>query len=591
MFASDVAGDLHFKFKRTISEAARFFALGRPPLWTIGVIPAAIVGGAVLGVVPPLLIGRIVNALDHHNTAATLHQFLIYVVVMLLSGLLGLIESYSSSRFREVLARNLQLQLSGIINRARFDKLAELTLGQVANRITGDVRSLGSQLEYSLFPTITNICALVATIIAMIRLDYRLAIVAFLFSFVVLLPLSIARPYIAALQKRVASATDEFYGAIMEDTSLSALVAYRNASASRRKVHRLEQLTERILKMRVSTVLVGAGTGMASAMINMIGPAAVMGLGAYFVVHGQLSVGSLITVLIYQSRMSRPIGALSQLQVTASLMGVTIGRLMEISNLPQEDGGALEFIPGDITISNVALKRGEHKILFDVSLAIGRGRHVAIIGPSGAGKSSLAALLIRLYDASSGTIRIGDHAIWDFSLDALRSAVCLVSQDPFILDSSALENLTLSQPTLEPGALSQAIAIARLEGVIHRLPSGLETHLGQRGFRLSGGERQRICLARGLLQNPQVLILDEALTGVDIAMERQILTDVRAAFSTRTLIVITHRIDSVKDFDVLVALDAGTIVAQGSPQDFFQDERWSRMTATWSNNSPVGSPA
>ncbi|HTA39888.1 MAG TPA: ABC transporter ATP-binding protein [Candidatus Acidoferrales bacterium] len=569
------------RLRRTLSEAARFFALGRPPRWTLVAIPLTTLVTTALGVLPPLFVGGIVDALQHRNVPNTIRELFFYTAVALLLGVVGFLANYATSIFRETLARNIQLNLLSSIYRARFDALSTMSMGQITNRVLGDVRQLGSQLEYSLFPTLSSICAFVATIIVMVRLDYRLALVAVVSSFAILVPLRLVKRRLAALQKQMSGIGDELYGVIAETTSMSGLVAQRGIAASYNASRLVESLTWRLLTTRIKSVVAGGLAGLGSTLSNMIGPVAVLALGAYLTVRGQLSVGEIVALLIYQSRLSAPITSLSQMQVTFASMGVTVGRLLDISTLPEERSGSVSFIPGAIRFQNVRLSREERVILAGLTFDVQAGEHVAVIGPSGAGKSTITSILLRLYDPDSGDVSIDSFGLSEFTLESLRSSICLVSQDPFILDATVFENITLGRPGISPEALARVLGVARLEEVLSRLPSGLDTVVGQRGFRLSGGERQRICLARGLVQDPDILMLDEALTGVDIDTERQILADIRELFSKRTLIVVTHRLDSIVNFDRFIAVDGGLVIGEGKPSELMRDPRWARMAASW----------
>jgi ATP-binding cassette, subfamily B, bacterial len=560
--------------KETIAQARRLLAIGKPPLWTLIAIPATIVVTAALSVLPPQFIGNMIDALQHRNSSATVHQLVLYMVVTLVFGALGLASNYSSSILRETFTRNLQLNLIAKLNRARFDALSALTFGQLTNRAVGDPRALCTQLENSFFPTISSVCLLVATIVAMTRIDYRLALVALAFALLVFFPLRMVGPRIVATQRRLAKAGDEFFGAVAESGSLEGLAMFRNGNAARQKQRRLEDMTANMFRMRVKQVVIGGVASVASTMTNTIGPAAVMALGAYLAAHGQISVGAIVTILIYQSRMPGPLGALSQLQVSIATIGVLTRRLLEIADLPEERSGSLPFVPGAIRWEGVRAANDGCDVLADINLTLERGAHVALVGPSGAGKSSLATLVTRLREPYAGTISIAGVNVTDISLESLRSAVCLVAQEPFILDATIRENLTLKAPHADPPAVDRAVAMTRLTDMLAQLPQGLETPVGQRGFRLSGGERQRICLARALLASPEVLILDEALTGVDIGMERKILEDIRAEYAGRTLVVITHRLESVARFDRVVVMNAGSVVAQDTADEYFAAGRY-----------------
>lgn len=568
--------------RKTLTNVKRLFLLGHPPTWTLLVAPTTIVVSAALASLPPLFVGRIVDALQHRDTAQTLRQLLLYICVMMISGLIGLAATYTSSVFREALAQNLQLFLFAKLNRSRIDAVSELTLGQIINRIVGDIRALVTQLELSVLPALSSACALVTTIVIMLRLEWHLALVALICSVIVLVPLRLARPHLAALQRQSSAAGDDLYGAISEGTSIAGLVATRNSSAVRRAVQAIASITERIKRFRVATAVVSSLTGIASTIAGMIGPVSVLGIGAYFVVHGRMTVGTMVSVLIFQSRLSGPIGVFSGLQVTFASMAVTAQRILEIADLPEERGGSNEFALGDVAMRRVGLTLGGREVLTTVDLDIPRGSHIALVGPSGSGKSSLAALLWRLRDPSSGEITIGSTPIQEFTLESLRDSVCIVSQDPFILNASLLENIVQRREEYDTIGLERVIDALFLRDLVNSLPHGLRTEMRQCGFRISAGERQRVCLARALMQSPQLLILDEALTGVDIDMERRIMREVRRLFFDRTIVAITHRLDSIREFDAVIVIEGGTVAARGSPDLLYRNKRLRSMAATWS---------
>jgi ABC-type multidrug transport system fused ATPase/permease subunit len=538
-------------------HAFRFYRIGNPPAWTIVAISLSIVVGSAIGVLPPIFIGAMIDALQQHEPSKTIHQLLLYVSVSLGSGAIGLASAYASGIFRETIARNLQLYMIAKLGRARFDALAEMTFGQVANRLLGDVRALCTQMENSLFPTLSSTLGLAATIIAMVHEDYRLAAVALVCSLAVFLPLRIVRPRVIALQRRLAQTGDEFYGALGESNSLAALATYRNGAAERGKMAYFEDLTRRLFGLRVRQNVNAGVAGFLSSLAGAVGPSAVLLLGIYLAIRGELSAGTIVTILIYQSRLSAPMTSLAQLQLTVYTMQVIIARLLEVADLPEESSGDVQFSHGEIALNGIKAVRGERTVLHHVDVRIPKGSHLALIGPSGTGKSSLVSLLTRLYEPCEGTISIDGVDLRQFSLDSLRAGIALVAQEPLVFDLSLRENLTLMNPAATSSDLARAIRIARLDSVVSALPNGLDTLLGQRGFRLSGGERQRICLARAILQNPQILILDEALTGVDIEMEQSILSDLRTHFTDRTIVIITHRLGSIRTLDGAIALESG----------------------------------
>jgi ATP-binding cassette subfamily B protein len=229
-----------------------------------------------------------------------------------------------------------------------------------------------------------------------------------------------------------------------------------------------------------------------------------------------------------------------------------------------------------LEIDGVAIAKGDRSILHDACATISVGGHVAIVGPSGAGKSTIATLLVRLTDPSAGNIRIAGRKLHEFDLGALREAIVIVPQDPLVFDATLYDNLTCLNPDATGDAVEAAVKICRLSEVVDGLPAGYDTVLGQRGFRLSGGERQRICLARTLIARPQIVILDEALTGIDVEMEASILADIRSVRRGCTTLVITHRLHYAADLDGVVVVEGGRIVSSGTHAQACSSSAWYR---------------
>jgi ATP-binding cassette, subfamily B, bacterial len=544
-----------------MKSARRLLAIGRPPKWTLVVLPLSIAAASFLAVLPPLFVGRMVDGLTHRDFNAVMLQLALYAGVTALCGFAQLSDGYVSSVFRETFARNMRVGMVRKLDTVRFDALAALTPGEVINRVTSDVDAMCMQFQYALFPTILNACTLIATIVAMAALDVRLCGIAVAFAFLTLLPLRLCTPRIAQLNSDHAEANDDLHTYMQEGATLSGLALLRNPRAGATRSQRFASIATSIATFGMAQTLASEKAGLAGTLVNMLGPTAVLGAGAYLVAHGQMSPGAIVTMLIYQSRTAGPLGALSALQVTAAAFRVASRRLFDVLDLPDERSGDASFELGTLHIRDVELQRGERAILRAVTLTIPRGSHVVVKGSSGSGKSTLASLLLRLYDPASGTISLGDQPLQGIALSSLRESAALVSQDPMIFDASLRENLTLMRPEAGPDEIAEALSLCDLHEVVARLPDGLQTRMGQRGFRLSGGERQRLCLARAVLQGPQLLVLDEALTGVDVETEAAILARLRDRFRASTLLVITHRLDSACGFDGTITMHDGRILS------------------------------
>jgi ATP-binding cassette subfamily B protein len=537
-------------------------------------VPITILFTSLISVLPPLLIGDMIDALQRRDAGSAMLQLLYYVAIAVIFGLVHLLSSFATNVFSESMARNIRIGLFAKLNRATFQSITAFRLGEIINRVVGDVQTLSTLSEYSLFPTLSGICTLAALIAAMMHEDFRLGILAVGLALLTLAPLHVAAPRIASLAKCQSEAADDFYGTLNESGTLSALALLRIAAAARRQMDKVRAVTHRMLTLNIRQGVVSDVASLASALAGTLGPAAIMAAGAYLVVRGEITTGKIVTMLLYQSRIAGPFASISALQIVFARLSVTTQRLLEILDLPDERSGSIPFSLGQLVARNLRVQRGERAVLVDVELKIDRGCHAAIVGPSGSGKSTFASLITRLYDPDEGVVEIDGIDLRHFQLESLRCAATVVPQESLVFDASLLENIILANPSAGSEEIRHVIDTCRLQEVVLRLPAGIATELGQGGFRLSGGERQRICLARALLQHPSLLILDEALSGVDFELERRILADIRDSFRDRTLIVITHRVASIADFARIFVMHEGEVVAHGTHEALRRCNDW-----------------
>jgi ABC-type multidrug transport system fused ATPase/permease subunit len=296
----------------------------------------------------------------------------------------------------------------------------------------------------------------------------------------------------------------------------------------------------------------------------------VIALGSAKVLAGALTIGGLVAFYAYETRVFEPISSAMDLYARLQSVGASIRRVREILDLEPtvQDVGIRRLDSSSLNhgfkIQDVLFSYGSKAALRSLTFQIGAGEHVAIIGASGSGKSTLAKLLVRAADPDRGQISLEEHPIPDYTLESLRGAVCYVPQYPVLFQGSIRENLLYAKPQATPEELYRALSAAQLNSVLSGLPGGLDTPLGPGAVSLSGGERQRLAIARSLLRDSAVLVLDEATSALDGPTEHEVLRAVAGFRPHQTIIVISHRIMSLKWVDRLVLLDQGRIVATGS---------------------------
>ena len=330
----------------------------------------------------------------------------------------------------------------------------------------------------------------------------------------------------------------------------------------------------------------------ALGLVGAIGAAAIYGVGAHLVVSGQMTTGTLVALAALVTRVYQPLTGLTNARVDLMTSMVSFERVFEVLDAHEairERPAAVDLVhpEGRVTFDDVrfryppaadtAIPSLEQQlvsgadpdvdVLEDVTLEVAPGETLALVGASGAGKTTLVSLVPRLYDVTGGAVRVDDHDVRDLTLDSLRSAIGVVAQDPHLFHDTIGENLRYARPGATVEELVEACRAARILDTIIALPDGFDTVVGDRGYRLSGGEKQRVAIARLLLKDPAVMILDEATSHLDNDSEVQVQIALDSALNGRTAIVIAHRLSTIRNADRIAVLDAGRIVEIGTHEE------------------------
>jgi ATP-binding cassette subfamily B protein len=346
----------------------------------------------------------------------------------------------------------------------------------------------------------------------------------------------------------------------------------------------------RVRDIGVKAAMYGRIFFVALGLVGALGAVAIYGVGAFMVVSGGITIGTLVAMAAFVQRIYQPLTGLTNARLEVLTALVSFERVFEVLDAPvaiADRMGAVDIVNprGEISFENVSFRyppgasvsigslelsgimQGtdpDVDVLVDVSLKISAGETVAIVGASGSGKTTLAMLLARLYDVTQGCVRLDGKDVRDLTNSSLRAAIGVVSQDSHMFHESVRSNLLYAMPNATEAQLVEACQAAKIHDVIAALPDGYDTIVGERGYRLSGGEKQRLAIARLLLKNPAVMILDEATSHLDNESEVLVQNALDAAMKNRTSLVIAHRLSTIRDADRIVVLDNGTIIEQGT---------------------------
>ena len=444
-------------------------------------------------------------------------------------------------------------------------------VGVTISRVINDVSVINDLLSQGLVTLVGDSVLLIGIVIVMISMSPQLALLAFS-----VLPLMVLATYLFTRRAQVAfRRTRSRIGALVGDmaenlSSMRVIQAFAQEDATQERFERLnrENRDTNIAAMSLSFVFLPTVEFLGTLAMGIV-----LWFGGTFVVEGAISLGVVVAFLAYVTRFFEPIQELSQLYTTMQAAMAGGERVLEVLDTQPEivdrpDAIEMPPISGHIELDGVSFTyRRDVEVLHDVSLAIEPGQTVALVGPTGAGKTSIANLIARFYDVAQGAVRIDGIDVRDVRQRSLRSQMGLVPQDPFLFPGTIADNIAFGRPDAPREAIEEAAALARIDDFIGGLPSGYDTEISEGGVNLSMGQRQLICIARAALADPRILILDEATASVDTVTEGHIQEAIDRLLAGRTAVVIAHRLSTVRNADLICAVQDGRIVEQGRHEE------------------------
>jgi ATP-binding cassette subfamily B protein len=526
------------------------------------------VGSQLVGLVIPYLTGLSINAAQGGHDRTRLYQLSALIVACgAVSGIL--------MYFRRKLAGRLSLDVEYDLRNRMYAHLQRLSYrfydrhqtGQLMSRATVDTQAVRTFLGYGLVFFSQNVLSALTVLVALSLLSWQLMLIAMAITPVLLVGAyrysRITHPVLKDIQQKVADATQQ------AEENVVGVRVVKAFGQEHVEVERFSMRAERIFDRTVVAAMQQARYVPALAGLPSLAIAAVLLVGGRQVVSGEITLGAFFAVNSYLLLLVIPLRSIGmwvgQYQ-RAMASGERIFEVLDHDREIVERPGAepLREGPGAIHFDHVDFGYDpDHPVLHDIDLDIAAGSTVALIGPTGCGKTTLTTLIPRFYDADTGSVRIDGQDVRDLTLESLRSQVGIVSQDTFLFSTSVAENIAFGVPDAMPEQIAMAAVRAQAHEFIMDLPDGYETRVGERGLSLSGGQRQRIAIARALLMNPRVLILDDATASVDASTEARIKLALREVMKGRTTLIIAHRLSTISLADEVVVLEAGRIVARG----------------------------
>jgi len=549
----------------------RIFSYLRPYRRAALLVVVSIIASALLGLIPALCIERIVDhAIPHHHRGALLLLCGGMIAGPLVAGLLGVAQRYLAASIAEHVMYDLRLQLFRHVQKQSLSYFTRARPGEVVSRVLNDVQGVGQMLRDNMVKMIQNAAILSTAVVAIVWLDWRLALVALGLLPAFVLPTRRVGQKRKALKRQAQGALAEVTGVLLETLSVSGALLLKVSGTEDQEAARLERRARALLEVSLRHSLVGRWFQMMMKLFQDVGPALVYGAGGLLVINGGLAVGTVIAFVALLKRLYPPASALATVHVEVVTSYAYFDRIFAVLDLEPAIGDAPDAIElgaptGALRFDHVGFSYDEGEpILRDVDLEVPAGTCVALVGRSGAGKSTLAALVPRLHDPTAGTVTIDGHDLRAVTLASLRRQIAVVTQETFLFHASIRDNIRYASPDATPEQVEAAARAAQIHDFVAALPDGYDTIVGDRGYRLSGGERQRLAIARALLRNPRILILDEATSSLDSHNEAAIQAALVPLLANRTSLVIAHRLSTIRSADLIVVLDHGAIVERGT---------------------------
>ncbi len=553
-----------------------------------------VIAQAMLGLVAPLLFGRIIDDVIPNKDKQLLLVFAGLIVgASLLEGVVSLFERYWSSRIGEGVIFDLRTALFDHVQRLPIAFFTRTQTGTLTNRLNNDVIGAQRALTATLGTVVSNVITLLTTLVAMMVLEWRLTLLSLLLTPFFMYPYQRIGEIQQSITREGMDLNAAMNSTMTERFNVAGALLAKLFGRHDSEMTLFRERAGRVRDIGIRSAMFTRGFMIALSLLGAIGTALVYGLGGLFAINGSFSVGDLAAMGLLVGRVYQPLTSLTNARIDVLTALVSFDRVFEVldSKIPLADApdavdlvdpkGRIEFdhvtfrYPGGGETIVASLETPSAKgdtgipqpVIKNLHLTIEPGQLVALVGPSGAGKTTITNLVPRLYDVTEGAVRIDGKDVRAYKQESLRAAIGVVVQDPHLFHESIAANLRYAKPDATDADLVEACRAAQIHDVIAKLPGGYDTVVGERGYRFSGGEKQRLSIARMLLKDPAIVILDEATSHLDSENEALVQDALAIALEGRTALVIAHRLSTITDADKILVLAEGELVQQGTHAD------------------------
>ncbi|WP_443706297.1 ABC transporter ATP-binding protein [Rhabdothermincola sediminis] len=570
----------------------RVLHLAKPYRWMLAGFVAVILGAALVALAPPLLFRQIIDSAVPEGNRGQLHLLAgLVVVAAVADAALAFAERWYSSRIGEGLIFDLRRALFDHVQRMPIAFFTRTQTGSLISRLNNDVIGAQRAMTATLGSVVSNVIVLATTLGAMFVLEWRLTVLALVLLPLFIVPAKRVGRRLQAITRESMNLNAAMNTQMTERFNVAGALLVKLFGNPDRESRDFAQRAGSVRDIGIKSAMYGRTFFIALGLVGAVGTAAVYWVGGQLVISGAVSLGTLVAMAAYVTRIYTPLTSLTNARVDIMTAFVSFDRVFEVLDAPNpiiDRPGAVDLIeprghieldrvwfryptPAEVSVASLESEIGValnaepgEPVLRGITATIEPGQLVALVGPSGAGKTTLTSLIPRLYDVTSGAVRIDGRDVRDLTQVSLREAIGVVTQDPHLFHDSVVANLRYARPSATDAEIEAACRAAQIHDVIAALPDGYHTIVGERGYRLSGGEKQRLAIARMLLKDPAIVILDEATSHLDSENEALVQQALGAALAGRTSIVIAHRLSTIVAADQILVLDEGRLVERGT---------------------------
>ncbi len=546
----------------------------KPYKWQFLLVFAALIISAVLGLFPSIITGQIVDSIISGGNMRILIKLLILAFVVLsLSQIISVLEQYINSWISQKIIYDMRNEMYDHLQHMPHAFFTNEKQGDIITRMNSDINGVSAVISVLLTSVVSNVLTVGTCVFYLFYTDWRLAIVGLIVIPMLIFPTKAVGKKRWMLASEAQAKNDELNTQINETLSVSGSMLVKLFNKEESEYHKFKEINNEVTKTTIKERRAGSWFHVFLGMFIQIAPLCIYFAGGFLIMkssNSALTVGDISVVVALVNRLYQPVRSLLNLQVDfiRSLALFTrifeyLDRKHEIEN--PENPQKPDLTKATVEFSNVRFSYEQNKeILKGVSFKVPDGKMYAIVGTSGAGKSTIIGMIPRLYDAIDGEVKVAGMNVKDFDLSYLRTNIGIVTQDTYLFNGTILENLLYAKPSATKEEIENSCKVANIYSFIMSLPEKFDTVVGNRGLKLSGGEKQRMSIARVVLKNPKILILDEATSSLDSISENLISDALNKVMKGRTSIVIAHRLSTVIAADKIMVIEKGIITAEGT---------------------------